>query len=227
MERNQTQGPNIPFLVSLPESGEYFSEIKKIPTGFYVRQVYLNHSSKLELSISQLTVSEAKNWEEIRFEGKLSIDESGKYFRFRPRLCRIFTSKNPGDRWTLTRAYECDHYEFLIWKSGNGEIRLVPGPEGEEGGLKLTSPRSGNPSRIAAIVLKVDSLITSVWGMRLSRVRSGASVYLEKQDGRKIDLKSLQTVETTGEIKTEKQGVVPGDFILYTNPSGDAKPLAL
>ncbi|WP_246050618.1 hypothetical protein [Leptospira langatensis] len=228
LERNLTQGPNIPSFVSLPESGEYFSEIKKIPTGFYVRQVYLNNSiSKQEMFISQLTVSEAKNWEEIRFEGKLSVDPSGNYLRFRPRLCRIFTSKNPGDRWTLTRAYECDHYEFLIWKSGNGEMRLVPGPEGEEDGLKLVRPKSGNSSQIAAIVLKVDSLITSVWGMRLSRVRRGASVYMERSDGKKVDLKSLQTVETTGEIKTEKQGVFPGDFILYTNPSGDAKPLAL
>ncbi|TGK10622.1 hypothetical protein EHO58_01165 [Leptospira selangorensis] len=227
LQKDPIPGPQIPAFDSVPNSGEYFSEIKKIPTGFYIRQVYLNHSNKKEMLISQLTVSESKNWEETRFEGKLDLDESGKFFRFRPRLCRMFTSKNPGDRWTLTRAYECDHFEFLIWKSGPEDIRLTPGPEGEEEGILLKKSKSSSISQISAIILKTDSNITSIWGIRLSRVRKGAKAILEKQDGRKTELNTLKTVETTGEVKTERSShAEPGDMILYTNP-GEARPLAL
>lgn len=227
LNRNPSTGPEIPAFDSIPQSGEYFSEIQKIPVGFYIRQIYLNNSNKKEMLISQLTVTESKNWEETRFEGKLELDETGKFFRFRPKLCRMFTSKNPGDRWTLTRAYECDHFEFLIWKSGPEEIRLTPGPEGEEEGIRFRKSRSASISQISAIILKADPQITSIWGIRLSRVRKGAKAILEKQNGQKVELSSLKTVETTGEIKSEKtHPAEPGDMILYTNP-GEARPLAL
>ncbi len=224
LKREPGLGPSIPAFASLPESGEYFSEIKQIPVGFYIRQIYLNRKTKQELLISQLTVTGSKNWEETRFEGKLNEDVSGKFLRFRPKLCRMFTSKNAGDRWTLTRAYECDHFEFLLWKAGADEIRLVPGPEGEEDGLLLKKPKSGSLDKVSAIVLKTETQKTSVWGMRLSRVRKGAKGYLEKPDGQKLDLKSFQNVETTGELEPVT-GVSPGDFILYTNPNA-VNPLA-
>ncbi|EPG66101.1 hypothetical protein ACE5IS_11925 [Leptospira wolffii] len=227
LERESGQGPEHSSLfASLPESGEYFSELKKIPTGFYIRQIYLNHKTKNEFYMSQLTVSEAKNWEEIRFEGKLTKDDSGKLLRFRPRLCRIFTSKNPGDRWALVRAFECDHFEFLIWKAGLRELRIVPGPEGEEDGVLFRRPNAGTPEKISGIVLRASGKNTSVWGMRLSRVRKGAKGQLETYDGRNLDLRSLQTVETTGEAETTAPNLArPGDFILYTNPNS-VNPLA-
>lgn len=211
---------------SIPEDGEYFSEILRIPSGFYVRQVRLQRQSKRGFEMSQLSVSQNRNWEETRFEGELTSDESGKFLRFRPRLCRIFTSKNPGDRWALTRAFECDHFEFLIWKSGTQELRVSPGPEGEEDGILFRKPKNVGPNQILGIVLGTETKTTSVWGMRISRVRKGAKSELRTADGKTLELKNLKTVETTGELEADRnRPVSPGDFILYTNPNA-ANPLA-
>ncbi|WP_246032028.1 hypothetical protein [Leptospira fluminis] len=213
-------------ITALPEDGEYFSPIRSLPTGFYVRQVFMNNKRhRPEFLISQLTVTEAKNWEETRFEGKLVADPEGKGFRFRPKLCRIFTSKGPGDRWALTRAFECDHFEFLIWKAGPNEIRLVPGPEGEEEGLLLRRSASSVPGRVTAVVLRAKEGILEIWGIRLARVRKEATLVIEKPDGKRTRLRSLKTVETTGEIQADGNILRPGDLILYTNP-GEAGPLA-
>ncbi|EQA46290.1 hypothetical protein LEP1GSC050_0233 [Leptospira broomii serovar Hurstbridge str. 5399] len=224
---NRTDSMDYPEgITSLPEDGEYFSQIQSIPTGFYIRQIYLNTKrERPEFLLSQLSVTESKNWEETRFEGKIVADPKGRGYRFRPKLCRMFTSKGSGDRWTLTRAYECDHFEFLIWKSGQNQIRLIPGPEGEEEGIHLRRSSSSAPNRVAAVVLFAKRGILEIWGMRLSKVRKDATLVLEKSDGKRRRLRSLITVETTGEIQAEGLSISTGDLILYTNP-GEAAPLA-
>ncbi|PJZ70630.1 hypothetical protein CH373_06710 [Leptospira perolatii] len=214
-------GPNL----TLPEDGEYFSEIRPLENGYFVRQIFLFAKRRRpEFLISQLVVTSTKNWEETRFEGKLIEDPEGKGYRFVPRLCRIYTTKEAGGRWALARAFECDHLEFLIWNAGPNQVRLFPGPEGEEDGLLLQRSPSSSPNRIAAIIVRAESGFLDIWGMRLSRVRKNATLVLEKADGRKTLLKSLKTVETTGEILGGGLPLKVGDLILYTNP-GEANPL--
>lgn len=123
------------------------------------------------------------------------------------------------------RAYDCDHLVFELESKKPNSIFIqpdfIPGtPSGE-----YRKSISSDPNRISALVLESGGKILEVWGLRLSRVRKNASIVLEKEDGKRYPVRALETIETTGQVTSERIPVNKGDILLYTNP-GESNPLS-
>ncbi|WP_246057518.1 hypothetical protein [Leptospira gomenensis] len=204
-------------------SGEYYSRIRTLEEGYFVRQLFLDLERKHpKFVFTQLSVTKSKNREETRIEGK-AVRENG-FLRLVPESCRMFTNRESGNRWALLRAYDCDHLSFELESKEPNRISVspdfIPGTPASE----YRKAASSETRRISALVLESGGKILEVWGLRLSRVRKNAFLVLEKENGKRYPVRALETVETTGQVSAEGIPVEKGDILLYTNP-GEAGPL--
>ncbi|AXR62692.1 hypothetical protein [Leptospira mayottensis] len=204
-------------------SGEYYSKIQKLEEGYFVRQLFLDMTRKQNKFIfAQLSVTLSKNREETRIEGIVKTTNRG--IQLIPESCRVFTNKESGNRWTLVRAYDCDHLSFQIESIQSNSISIEPDfiPGNPKGVYRKSA--SSNTNKISALVLESEGKILEVWGLRLSRVRKNATVVLEKENGQKYPVRTLRIVETTGQIRVNRIPIEKEDILLYDNHS-EAGPL--
>ncbi|WP_394854604.1 hypothetical protein [Leptospira ellisii] len=203
--------------------GEYYSKIRTLEEGYFVRQLFLDLERKNpKFVFTQLSVTKSKNREETRIEGK-AIRETG-LVRLIPESCRMFTNRESGNRWALLRAYDCDHLSFELESKEPNRISVFPDFIPGTPASDYKKAASSETRRISALVLESGGKILEVWGLRLSRVRKNATIVLEKENGKRYPVRALETVETTGQVSAEGIPVEKGDVLLYTNP-GEAGPL--
>ncbi|XDD52482.1 hypothetical protein AB3N59_18915 [Leptospira sp. WS92.C1] len=220
IEEHSVVKPSLTFV-----SGEYYSPIRNLEEGYFVRQLFLNLTRKNSKFIfTQLSVTVSKNREETRIEGNVRTTLRGD-LQLIPESCRVFTNRESGNRWILLRAYDCDHLSFFLKSNEENQIVIEPDfiPGNSSGVYKKSI--SSDLNRISALVLQSSGKILEVWGLRLSRVRKNASIVLEKENGKRYPVRALTTVETTGQVTAEGIRVERGDILLYTNP-GESSPLS-
>ena len=65
-------------------------------------------------SLVKISFNKTSGWEESKIEGQYSEKEG--IIELKPVICRIFATSAIGEKWIITRAFECDHLSFKLDK---------------------------------------------------------------------------------------------------------------